>query len=74
MHLPFANTGSSIQAESRPGHMVLAERSFEAVADHYPGASGVELQLTGESELVAARILDGPTGMAPAQPVLLPPR
>lgn len=51
------NTASRLQAEARPGQMVIAERSFAAVADRYPGAPRVELQLKGKSEPVAARIV-----------------
>ncbi len=59
------NTAARLQAEAKPGQILMSERVYEKVADRYPDATSVELDLKGKSEPVSARIVE----IAAAQPV-----
>ena len=52
------NTAARLQAQAKPGQIVMSERVYEAVAQRYPDAGAVELTLKGKSEPVAARVID----------------
>ncbi len=52
------NTAARLQAEAKPGQILMSERVYEKVADRYPDATGVELDLKGKSERVSARIVE----------------
>lgn len=52
------NTASRLQAEAKPGQIVMSERAYQEVAGRYPQASAVEFTLKGKSEPVAARVVD----------------
>ncbi len=52
------NTAARLQAEARPGQIVMSERVYQAVSERFPGASAVEFTLKGKSEPVAARVID----------------
>jgi adenylate cyclase len=60
------NTAARIQSHARPGQIVLTERAFALVADRYPQASKIDLELKGKSEPVSARIIDLNPVAAPA--------
>ena len=60
------NTAARLQAEARPGQIVMSERVYEQVAERYPQAPAVELTVKGKSEPVAARVLDLTTAGAAA--------
>ena len=52
------NTASRLQGEAKAGQLVISERVFREVADRYPDAPRVKLQLKGKSEPVAARVVE----------------
>jgi adenylate cyclase len=53
------NTAARLQAQAKPGQIVLSERVYqEAAAARFPDALMVQLELKGKSEPVAARIVD----------------
>ena len=52
------NTAARLQGQARPGQIVMGERVYEVVAERYPEAAPVSLDLKGKSEPVAARIVD----------------
>ena len=52
------NTAERLQSSAGPGQMVLSERVYQAVADRYPAAEGIELELKGKSEPVSARVIE----------------
>jgi len=51
------NTAARLQSEAKPGQMVISERVYQEVAERYPFALQVELQLKGKSEPVTARVV-----------------
>jgi adenylate cyclase len=52
------NTAARLQAEAKPGQIVMSERVYEAVGSRYPDAESVEFSLKGKAEPVAARIVE----------------
>jgi adenylate cyclase len=52
------NTAARLQAEAKPGQIVMSERVYREVAERYPDVPRVELQLKGKSEPVAARVVE----------------
>jgi adenylate cyclase len=52
------NTAARIQSHARPGQIVMTDRAFAVVADRYPQASKVDLELRGKSEPVSVRVID----------------
>lgn len=52
------NTAERLQSSAGPGQLVLSERVYEAVADRYPAAQSIELELKGKSEAVPAHLID----------------
>ena len=52
------NTAARLQAEAKPGQIVMSERVYGEVAERYPDVPCVELQLKGKSEPVAARVVE----------------
>lgn len=52
------NTASRLQAEARPGQIVMGERVYERVPGRYAGAEHVQLELRGKSQPVSAFIID----------------
>lgn len=52
------NTASRLQGAAAPGQILMSERVYEGVADLYPGAESMELELKGKSHPVAARLVD----------------
>ena len=52
------NTAARLQAEAKPGQIVMSERLYERIAPRFPGARAVDLELKGKSEPVAARVVD----------------
>lgn len=52
------NTAARLQAAAGPGQIMMSERVYEAVAERYPGAESVSLELKGKSAPVAARVVD----------------
>jgi adenylate cyclase len=52
------NTAARLQAEARPGQILMSERVYGEVAERYPQAIRVELELKGKSERVSARIVE----------------
>ena len=52
------NTAARLQAEARPGQIVISERVYQEVSSRYPDAKSVELTLKGKAQLVAARVID----------------
>lgn len=51
------NTAARLQGEAKPGQMVISERVYQEVAERYPFARQVSLQLKGKSEPVTARVV-----------------
>jgi adenylate cyclase len=51
------NTASRLQGAAGPGQLVMSGPVYEAVADRYPGAEAVELELKGKSAPVAAWVV-----------------
>jgi adenylate cyclase len=52
------NTAARLQAQAKPGQIVMSERVYEFARDRYPNATQVQLDLKGKSEPVAARIIE----------------
>ncbi len=52
------NTASRLQAQAQAGQIVLSERMYAQVADRFPRARSVTLELKGKEEPVAARVVD----------------
>ncbi len=52
------NTAARLQGEAKSGQIVISERIYQDVAERYPDAPRVELQLKGKSEPVPAHIVD----------------
>ncbi len=52
------NTAARLQAQAKPGQIVMSERMYEYAADRFPDAQRVELELRGKSDAVAARVID----------------
>lgn len=52
------NTAARLQSEAKPGQMVISERVYREVAERYPDAQSVQLQLKGKSEPVAAHVVE----------------
>ena len=52
------NTAARLQAQAKAGQIVISERVYREVAERYPEAPRVELQLKGKSEPVAARVVE----------------
>jgi adenylate cyclase len=52
------NTAARLQAQAKPGQVVMSERVYESVTDRYPGLVTARFELKGKSEAVAARVLD----------------
>ena len=52
------NTAARLQGEARPGQLVMSERVYQEVAQRYPDAPRVELELKGKSEPVAAHVVE----------------
>ena len=52
------NTAARLQAEAKPGQIVMSERVYQEVVERYPDVPLVELQLKGKSEPVAARVVE----------------
>ncbi len=52
------NTGARLQSQAKPGQIVMSQRVFQEVAEHYPDARGVELELKGKSGPVTAHVVD----------------
>jgi adenylate cyclase len=52
------NTAARLQAQARPGQIVMSERVYAAAAGRYPETPLLRLELKGKSEPVAARIVD----------------
>ncbi len=51
------NTAARLQAEARPGEIVLSEALYASVADRYPAAEARTLALRGREERVNVRVL-----------------
>ena len=52
------NTAARLQGKAKSGQIVLSERVYQDVADRYPDAPRVELELKGKSGPVAARVVE----------------
>lgn len=52
------NTAARLQGEAKPGQIVLSERVYREVAERYPEAPPVEMELKGKSEPVPARVVE----------------
>ena len=52
------NTASRLQGTAKAGQVIMSERVFREVADRYPDAPRVELELKGKSGPVAARVVE----------------
>lgn len=52
------NTAARLQSEAKPGQVVISERVYREVAERYPDAQSVQLQLKGKSEPVAAHVVE----------------
>lgn len=52
------NTASRLQGTAKAGQVIMSERVFQEVADRYPDAPRVELELKGKSEPVPAHVLE----------------
>ena len=62
------NTAQRLQAAADPGQVVLSERVYEAVREHFPNAARVELELKGKAGPVAARVIDVSVRRASPEP------
>jgi adenylate cyclase len=60
------NTAARLQAQAKPGQIVMSERVYALVGDRYPQASKVQLELRGKSDPVMARVVDLNPVPAPA--------
>ena len=52
------NTAARLQGQAKAGQIVLSERLYSHVAERFPDARAVELELKGKEERVAARVVD----------------
>ena len=52
------NTAARLQGEAKSGQIVLSERVYQEVAERYPDAQPVELELKGKSKPVPARVVE----------------
>ena len=52
------NTAARLQGQAKPGQMIFSERVYQEVAERYPDAPRVELELKGKSKPVAARVVE----------------
>lgn len=52
------NTAARLQAQAQAGQIVLSERMYAQVADRFPSARSVTLELKGKEKPVAARVVD----------------
>jgi adenylate cyclase len=52
------NTAARLQAQAKPGQLVLSERVYAEVSARYPDAEAIDLELKGKSAAVRARVLD----------------
>jgi adenylate cyclase len=52
------NTAARLQGEAKSGQIVISDRVFQEVAERYPDAHRVELELKGKSEPVAAHVVE----------------
>ncbi len=52
------NTAARLQAQAKPGQILMSERVYREVAGRYPSAQAVELTLKGKAEPVAARVVE----------------
>ena len=52
------NTASRLQGTAKAGQLIMSERVYQEVAERYPDAPRVELELKGKSEPVAARVVE----------------
>ncbi len=52
------NTAARLQGKAKPGQLVISERVYREVADRYPDAPRVELELKGKSEPVPAHVVE----------------
>jgi adenylate cyclase len=60
------NTAARLQAEAKPGQIVMTDRVYALVADRYSQASKVQFDLRGKSDPVVARVVDLNLVPAPA--------
>lgn len=60
------NTAARLQAEAKPGQIVMSERMYREIQKRFPGAIAVTLSLKGKSEPVPARVIDLNQGSLPA--------
>ncbi len=51
------NTAARLQAEAKPGQIVMSERVYQEVGERYPDAARVDLELKGKSEPVGAWVV-----------------
>ena len=56
------NTAARLQAEAKPGQIVMSERVYREVSERFPDAVADQLTLKGKSEPVAARVVDIASG------------
>jgi len=52
------NTAARLQAEAKPGQIVMSERMYQQVASRWPDAHPVALTLKGKSRPVDARVVE----------------
>ena len=52
------NTAARLQGEAKPGQIVISARVFQEVAERYPDAPRVELQLKGKSKPMPAHVVE----------------
>ncbi len=52
------NTAARLQGEAKSGQIVISERVYQEVAERYPDAPRVELELKGKSEPVPAHVVE----------------
>ena len=52
------NTASRLQGTAKAGQVIMSERVYQEVAERYPDAPRVELQLKGKSESVPAHVVE----------------
>lgn len=52
------NTTARLQAQAKPGQIVMSERLYQTAGERYPDAASVTLDLKGKAEPFAARVID----------------
>ena len=52
------NTAARLQGEAKPGQVIMSERVYQEVAQRYPDAPRVQLELKGKSEPVPAHVVE----------------